>query len=262
MIRTPWLMQLLAKFEYAAYTQASGAIVLCEGFQEALLSHQYPSAQIRIIRDSVNLDLIYPTPAGARFRHTAKLTAEDFVVLYSGSMGLKQGLTNVVYAAQLLKDHSPYIKWVLVGDGELKPVLQDLISEHDLSAQIRLLPLQPEAEMAAMLSSADILLLNQLRSVKDTVIPSKLLMYMASGRPVLAAVNARSQAAALLRDAQGGILVAPEDPNSLAQAVQQICDDQATLGEMGQRNRSYAEVHFDQRKIVVAQEEFLSQVFN
>lgn len=116
--------------------------------------------------------------------------------------------------------------------------------------------------MAAMLSSANILLLNQLQSVKDTVIPSKLLMYMASGRPVLAAVNARSQGAALLGDAQGGILVAPEDPSALAQAVQQVYDDQATLGDMGQRNRCYAEAHFDQRKIVVAQEEFLAQVFN
>ena len=56
-------------------------------------------------------------------------------------------------------------------------------------------------------------------SVKDTVIPSKLLTYMAAGRPVLAAVNPGSQAAEILREADGGALVAPEDPEALSAAA-------------------------------------------
>jgi len=85
-------------------------------------------------------------------------------------------------------------------------------------------------------------LLNQVASVKDTVIPSKLLTYMAAGRPVLAAVNSASQGAEIIRDANGGLLVAPEDPLALAAGVQVLADaGPATLEGMSLRNRQYAE---------------------
>lgn len=261
-VKAGWLRQVLEAFEYAAYRRASGAIVLCSSFREALIAHGYPADRIRIIRSPVDLQLIRPMSPGSYFRAAARLSTDDFVVLYSGSMGLKQGLTNVVEAARLLKGTCTGVKWVLVGDGELKPALQKLVAKYDLAEQVRLLPLQPEAQMSAMFSSADVLLLNQLSSVKDTVIPSKLLTYMAAGRAVLAAVNLTSQAAAIIREAQGGMLVKPEDPAALAEAARQLRSDPAALGIMGRRNRQYAEENFDQRQIVAAQEAFLVEIIN
>jgi len=111
--------------------------------------------------------------------------------------------------------------------------------------------------MSAMFSSADVLLLNQVSTIKDTVIPSKLLTYMAAGRPVLAAVDSASQAALLLREAGGGMIVTPEDPATLAAAVRSLQADREKLRTMGQRNRQYAEEHFDRKKILAAQEAFL-----
>jgi colanic acid biosynthesis glycosyl transferase WcaI len=237
--------------------------VLCTGFQEALVNNQYPPELIRIIQDSVDLGLIRPVSEGSsHFRIKHHLSPDDFVLLYSGSMGLKQGLTNIVEAAQLLRDECPFVKWILVGDGELMPTLRTLIAKHDLAEQVSILPLQPKAEMSAMFSSADVLLLNQLSNMKDTVIPSKLLTYMAAGRTVLAAVNESSQAATLLRESQGGIIVVPESPTALATAVNQLQADRTGLAEMGRRNRQYAEKHFDQREIVAAQEKFLLDVVN
>jgi glycosyltransferase involved in cell wall biosynthesis len=96
--------------------------------------------------------------------------------------------------------------------------------------------------------------------MKDTVIPSKLLMYMAAGKPVLAAVNAGSQAAFLLNQAQGGILVAPDDPAALAAAVVNLKRQRAELIQMGARNRAYAEVWFDERKVFEAQTAFLHDI--
>lgn len=259
-VKAEWLRRALAAFEYAAYRHASGAIVLCSSFREALIAHRYPADRIRFIRSPVDLELIRPMPFGSSFRQAQCLSVGDFVVLYSGSMGLKQGLVNVVEAALLLKDSCPTVKWVLVGDGELKPALQKLVARYDLAERVRLLPLQPEDQMSAMFSSADVLLLNQLSTVKDAVIPSKLLTYMAAGRAVLAAVNPSSQAAAIMREAQGELLVKPEDPAALAEAVTKLQGDPAALEAMGRRNRQYAEKHFDQRQIVAAQEAFLVEI--
>jgi glycosyltransferase involved in cell wall biosynthesis len=98
------------------------------------------------------------------------------------------------------------------------------------------------------------------RAVKDTLIPGKLLTYMAAGRPVLVAANPQSQAASLLIAAGGGVLIEPEDAVALARAARQLSrSDAGSLGEFGTRNRTYAETHFDQRKVLSEQEQFVLQ---
>ena len=253
------LQEILVAFEYAAYRRASGAMVLCSSFRDELAARGYPANRIRIIPSPVDLKQIHPISNGIAFREAHALSPNDFVVLYSGSMGLKQGMTNVVEAARILRNSDPAAKWVLVGDGELRPIIENLIADYALKEFVRLLPFQAESEMSAMYSAADVLLLNQLSKVKDTVMPSKLLTYLAAGRPVLASVNPASQGAMLLREAGGGVIVPPENPGALAMGVIRLRSDAETLKVMGQRNRQYAEKHFDRRQIFVAQEDFLAE---
>jgi len=104
------------------------------------------------------------------------------------------------------------------------------------------------------------LMLPQLRSVKDTVIPSKLLMYMAAGRPVLTAVNGASQAAAIVRDARCGIVVDAENAQALAAAVRDAQARSEERDSWGRRSREYAEKHFDRTAIVAAQQRVIEQV--
>jgi colanic acid biosynthesis glycosyl transferase WcaI len=147
---------------------------------------------------------------------------------------------------------------VFVGDGEDKAALVEAVRQRGLQEQVRFVPFQREDQLAAMFAAADVLLLNQLRTVKDTVIPSKLLTYMSAGRPVLAAVNAGSQGAEILLEADGGRLVEPEAPHALAAAAEWFMGlSPEQLRGYGTRNRAYAEAHFDQRKILAAHEEFM-----
>jgi colanic acid biosynthesis glycosyl transferase WcaI len=261
-VKSGMLLEMLSAFEFASYRKASGAMVLCSSFRDSLLAHRYRKDRIRIIPSPVDVERIRPVPDGAGFRDAHGLSARDFVVLYSGSMGLKQGMTNVVEAARMLQmwNGNPGIKWVLVGDGQVRPVIENLIADCGLKEFVRLIPLQPESEMSSMFSAADVLLLNQLSKVKDTVIPSKLLTYMAAGRPVLAAVNPASQGALLLAESQGGVIVDPENPAALAAAVKQLQANPTALQEMGRRNRQYAEKNLDRRRIFAAQEAFLGEI--
>ena len=259
-VRFEMLQEILSAFEFAAYRKASGAIVLCPSFRDSLLAHRYPADRIRVIPSPVDLERIHPVPYDGGFREAHGLSGQDFVVLYSGSMGLKQGMANVVEAARVLQTSNPGVKWVLVGDGESRPVIEKLINDYALARHVCLLPLQPESGMAAMFSAADVLLLNQVSKVKDTVIPSKLLTYMAAGRPVLAAVNPASQGALLLGESQGGVIVDPENPAALAAGVKQLQANPTALQEMGRRNRQYAEKNLDRRRILAAQEAFLAEI--
>jgi colanic acid biosynthesis glycosyl transferase WcaI len=250
------LSRLLESFEFAAYRKAAGAGVLCQSFQDTLIEHGYPSSRIHLNRDPTDIELIRPVARDGTFRKRFDIPEEASVVLYAGSMGRKQGLMGVISAANLTRDAN--ICWVLTGDGESHAELVEAVRQGGLERTVRFVPFQSEGDIAAMFADADMLLLNQISAVKDTVIPSKLLTYMAAGRPVLAAVNPSSQAAQLLRESDGGVLVAPDNPEALAEGARRLsATDPHTLAAFGARNRVYAEQHFDQRKIVVAHEEFM-----
>jgi colanic acid biosynthesis glycosyl transferase WcaI len=178
--------------------------------------------------------------------------------MHAGSMGLKQGLLTVIDAAELTRD-SP-VHWVFVGDGEVRSQLVEAARRRGLQKNVHFVPFQPDDALSEAFGDADLMLVNQVRAVKDTLIPGKLLTYMAAGRPVLVAANPESQAAALLREAGGGVLIAPEDAAALARAACQLSGSEVrSLAELGTRNRTYAEAHFDQRKVLSEQEQFLLQ---
>lgn len=259
-VRAGLLKRILAKFEYSAYSKASGAMVLCEGFRDALCKSGYPAEKIRVIRSPINVDNIHPTEDKHTFRQRFGIAEDSFVVLWAGSMGIKQGLSNIVEACKLLQVADVSVLWVLVGDGEARSSLETEVKECNLESCVRLLPFQPEDRLSDMFSAADVLLLNQLSTVKNTVIPSKLLTYMAAGLPVLAAVNADSQGAQLLRESGGGRIVEPENPAALIEGLKELMRDKEVRQEMGARNRTYAVEHFDRKKVLKAQEVFLTDV--
>jgi colanic acid biosynthesis glycosyl transferase WcaI len=261
-VRRPWIQQVLSRFEFAAYRKAAGASVLCRRFAELLVEQGFGADRIRTIRSPIDISTIQPVERDGHFRNRYGIPADAFVVLFSGSMGLKQGLANVVAAADRCRATSVArgrpLHWVLVGDGEAKCAILDLVASHRLASTISVVGFEPEQGMSAMFAAADVLLLNQVSKVKDSVVPSKLLTYMAAGRPILAAVNPSSQGAEILSDARGGLVVAPDDPEALARGTQQLSAmPVADLAVMGARNRAYAEQHFDQRKILAEHEAFM-----
>jgi len=250
------LYRLLDNFEFAAYCGAAGASVLCRAFEDALVGHGFPADRIRLIRSPIDIEQIRPVASDGSFRRRYSIPTDACVILHAGSMGKKQGLMNVVDAAAMNAGNR--LRWVFVGDGEDKALLVEAVRARGLEDAVRFVPFQRDEELAGMFAAADVLLLNQLRAVKDTVIPSKLLTYMSAGRPILAAVNAGSQGAEILREADGGRLVAPEDPAALAAAAAWFMElPQEQLRAFGTRNRAYAEAHFDQRKILAAHEDFM-----
>src|SRR6202011_553138 len=163
-------------------------------------------------------------------------------------IGTKQGLMNVVRAAQLSR-HERCMMWLLVGHGEEEKQIRREIQLLRLD-NIKLLPLQPVAALAEMYASADVLLLNQRAAVQDAVIPSKLLTYIAAGRGVIGAVSDKSEAAQLIARAQCGLLTLAEDPQALVDAALRLMGDEALRKRLGKNGRAYAESHFTKKQVL------------
>ena len=119
-----------------------------------------------------------------------------------------------------------------MGDGNQRNSIARLAAKYALT-NVRILPLQPAETFPSVLAAADILLINQRGSVDDMSLPSKLTSYFASGRPVVAAAAAHSETARELAWSSGGLVVRPDDPAELLDALVRVVERSGLAGAHG-----------------------------
>ena len=214
----------------------------------------------------VDISAIAPRPASAGpnpYRAQLGLAPNAVVALYSGNMGGKQGLEVLADAARLClaktASHLPPIEFVFCGNGAGRAELQ---ARAKGLGNVRFLDLQPLDRLNDLLALADIHLLPQRADAADLVMPSKLTGMLASGKPVVATANPGTELAHVVAgdNLPGaatehvntepnpcGMVVAPDDPQALAMAIQHLAASPALRAEMGRSARAHAEefLHID-----------------
>jgi colanic acid biosynthesis glycosyl transferase WcaI len=241
-------VRMARAIEGFGYRQADRVVCICDGFVEKLTERGIAPDRLKLIPLWGDTEKVYPIVAATKFRQAHEITGNQFLIMHTGNMGKKQGLMDVVRAAELSKDREDVV-WLLVGQGEERGALEEAIRQRHLR-NIRLLPLQPEDSLAEMYSAADILLLHQKAAVVESVIPSKLLTYMAAGRPVLAAVSNKSETARYVERAKCGRIIHSEDPIALVETALSLRADCALREKLGSNGRAYVLEHFTKDKIL------------
>jgi colanic acid biosynthesis glycosyl transferase WcaI len=241
-------VRVARRLERFAYRHSAGIGVICDGFRDNLKSKGVDGSKIAVLPNCIDLEFMQPYERAGAFRTRWGIQPSEFLVMYSGSVGLKQGLETLIEAAIRLR-HEPEIRFVIVGEG---PCLDDLIARaksHQLT-NVRFLPLQPREDLPQQLAAADMLAITQKQAVTDIVFPGKLLYYMAAARPILAAVSAASETGRFIAAQDVGVVTPPEDSVALANAI--VAMRQRGAGEMGRRGRAVVERRFDRRVVLPA----------
>ncbi|MBL8189196.1 MAG: glycosyltransferase family 4 protein, partial [Acidobacteria bacterium] len=198
-----------------------------------------------------------PVEKQNRFRAANGLNG-DFVVMFAGNLGFIAMLDNVIETARLLKN-DPNIQFLIVGEGNAKAGLVHRASELGLS-NVRFLPTQPKDVLPEMLGAADVSLVTLNKQLGQLNVPSKTYSIMASGRPVLASVPPDSEIASLIKTADCGVGVPPEDPASMADAILRLANQPEQLRQFGANGRRYVEEHLSRRKVTAQYNELLHEV--
>ena len=197
---------------------------------EAIERKGVPRERLLLFPNWVDTDAFKPLSCPVALRRELGIPEDRCCVLYSGSMGRKQGLEHVIAAARSLVgsgESSPL--FLLAGAGPARAELE--ASARELG-NVRFLPLQPAARFNEFLNVADIHLLPQRREASDLVMPSKLLAMLASGRPVIAMAPRDSELDRALVEA--GVVTPPEDPVPLAAAIRDLAADPGRRRAMGE----------------------------
>jgi glycosyltransferase involved in cell wall biosynthesis len=247
--------------EQLAYKVADHIVVISNAFAGYIQRLGVSPSRITEIPDWADVETIRPAAADIEMRRRLGAGPEDFLVVHAGNMGGKQDLLNVVSAARLLKQDER-IRLALVGDGTERIKIAEKVAAQHLD-NIRLLPLQASQDFPKVLTAGDLLLVNQAPMVVDSVLPSKLLAYMSSGRPVIAAVHPKSTTAELVRRSGCGLVTDANNPEALATSIRWMAGEASRNGaltSMGERGRAYVERNFDRKAILARWDALLAQL--
>lgn len=152
------------------------------------------------------------------FRKEHGLGDDDFVVMYSGNMGVVHSFEAIMDAATALNDSHPNVQFVFVGTGVKRGWLEEEVQKRNLS-NTRFLPFQPKARLAESLSAADLHLVSMRQEMKGLVVPSKVYGVMAAGRPCLFVGPRDCEAGRLIREFECGTVLQRPSGSEVAQAI-------------------------------------------
>lgn len=160
------------------------------------------------------------------------------VLAYTGTLGRKHNPHLLVELAAACPDARVLV--VAEGVGATW-----LLAQQSAPSNLRVLPLQPPDRLPEVLATADVLVALLDHDASEFSEPSKVLTYLAAGRPILAAIPNDNQAARTILDAQAGRVVDPSDLSGLREAARNLLADAPYRELAGRRGREYAANRFN-----------------
>jgi glycosyltransferase involved in cell wall biosynthesis len=259
MLNNERALKLVGLFADRVYKWSKAICVISPGFRANLISKGVPEEKIHVISNWVDTDTYFPAVPDTETKSKLGLHGK-FNVMFAGNIGEGQGLETIVVAAQLLQD-CPDVQFVIVGDGIALPRLKEAAEAQNVK-NIRFLGRYQAKDMPGLYALADVLLIH----LKDDplfqiTIPHKGFAYMASGRPILAAV--KGDAANVVMEAHAGISCEPEDPHTLAETVRHFSKmTEGELQEMGKRGLEAVRTKYSREYLVSQIEKVLQAAVN
>lgn len=174
-----------------------------------------------------------------------------FRIMFAGNIGAAQGFKTIIEAADKLKDHLN-IHWIIIGDGRMKPWVEDQVRLRKLENTVHLIGKRPVGTMSSYFALAEVLLVSLKRDpIFALTLPAKIQSYMACGRPILACLD--GEGARVIQESGAGFSCSADDYELLSECVLKMFNLTDTeRKEMGFRGRAYFEKHFT-RDILLSQ---------
>jgi colanic acid biosynthesis glycosyl transferase WcaI len=257
MLKYKSLLRALYWLEGLAYRKAARVAGINPGMIEAFRRKAVPEDKILYSPDHIDVKQLEAScPPPGTFRKKHGFSEHEFLILYSGNLGVKQGLGILLDAARLVKN--PAIRFVICGDGSQREVMVERIRQEKLG-NVTLLPLQSQELYLAMLRDADISAITQQPGTGKLFFPNKLLPTLALSRPVIATADGESDLAIAIAQGKFGAIVPPTRPDLLAAAVEDLAREPERLDQWGKAGRIFINA-FDRASVLQELEKVLENL--
>lgn len=192
-------------------------VCITQGLADEYLSHGIAEDRVLVAPDAVDLSRFESMPTRDDARLALGIPRDAVVVAYTGHLYRWKGAHILAEASRLLPPN--YLVYLVGGTDEDLAAMRRFLADRGLG-RVRLVGQVPPGRVIPYLAAADVLALPNTGA--DAVSsrytsPMKLFEYMAARRPIVASRLPSLQE--VLRDGENALLVAPDDPPALAEAI-------------------------------------------
>ena len=212
-----------------------------EAVRSYLIARGVESKRVVTIRNGVDLGR-FETPIDVgRVRSSLGVAPDDVLAAVVARLEPQKGHDTVVDAAARLRERCPRLRFVFVGGGSREAGLSELVARNGLADRIVFTGFRTDS--AELIRAADLSILVSTREgLSNTLLES-----LAAGRPVIAS---RVGGNAEVVSPDVGVLVPPQDPAALADALASLVADPVSAARMGARGKERVRREFPVSRMV------------
>lgn len=252
------IRSMFTKMSYWHYKQADGLIGVFKGIQTRLVS-EVGLSKTKTLYIPQAPEKIYETEVFDK--KLQKRFKDTFNIVFAGNINPAQSFDTITQAAKIVYDAGyKKIKYIIIGEGMTKNWLINEVKRLGIESQFAFEGFKPVQDVPKYQTIADALIVALSKSPLFAYgIPAKVNSYMASGKPIVGAIDGEGKK--LINEySKCGICTNSGDFNGLAQAIIKIIEmtpkDRKKMGKNGQK---YHFEHFEREKNLTRLIEF---VFN
>ncbi|MBD1393314.1 WcaI family glycosyltransferase [Mucilaginibacter glaciei] len=195
----------------------------------------------------VDTDYFFPMPDRLSLKPKWGFDKDDLVLLYSGAVGVKQGLEGILVTAKNLLEHT-HIKFIICASGPYNNQLIEHAKEAGLT-NITFLDVQAKEVFNEFLNMADLHLVLQKANAGDLVMPSKLTTILAVGGASIVTASKDTSLYEMVLEHDFGFIVEPGNPILLTDLILSIKQDEGL--EIKRKNaRAYAQKNLNMDEVM------------
>lgn len=236
LLKSSVLTRIFEIIERFVYSNSTILTVHSKGNKQYIEEKTNGLASVRLIHNCC-LDGAYINPPSSS--PIIDDLREKFIVTFAGIMSYGQGLDVVIEAAELLRTEDS-IFFLLVGDGTEKKRLMQMAQKLGLR-NIRFLDFQDRESYSRLALSSDIMLVTLRKDISPQVIPGKIQSIMQMGRPIVACIPLKGDAAEMIKNANSGICCDAENAGMLARVIIELKNDPGKREEFSINGKEFAD---------------------
>ena len=182
-IKNEWLIKALYAFEKWIYSESVHIICLSEEMRDLIIQKGIDKAKTSVSHNGTNCQVFKPNNSKTASKLALGYKEDDFIVLYAGTIGIANGLEQLIDIALAVSD--PKIHFLIIGDGNRKKEVQEYALSKNVM-NLKFINSVQKNEVRHYFDVADIgAVIFAPFDILETNSANKWYDYLASGLPVL-----------------------------------------------------------------------------
>jgi glycosyltransferase involved in cell wall biosynthesis/ubiquinone/menaquinone biosynthesis C-methylase UbiE len=176
--------------EDAAFRQATMITVVSHVVKDSLVARGVDPVKILVNPNGADPDAYRPIAAHAKraLRQELGFAPDDRVIGFTGTFGGWHGIDVLAEAIPAICERSPAARFLLIGDGTHKSLVDEAVATHGLSPRVKSMGRVAQQEGARLLGACDVFVSPHNSHMVDSKFfgsPTKLFEYMAIGEGIV-----------------------------------------------------------------------------